>query len=799
LAWCYINRQDFEKAIQLFEEAVATSESGADLDIDTYKKVDIKLESLIDMAFCYTEVRKDSSPEEAIGYFGERAWSRPSFTVALEKLAYRYLIKKKWHHAAAVYRKLGTLQHDAERLLEYAANVFECVQEMESFDDASRDMDLIVRALKKQKYSVHIPDEEKFATLEKFELYARDIVTHLHYQARELQKISHFAEAADAYEKYLEFFVDSPVRDEMESNYAETLFSANRYVDAGKEYEKLANADSNKGSKTEETLYSAVLSYHMALQDKKDLNYYEKAYARTGLKTTGRDYVAKYPDSTRVPDVLFNVAWITYDQGNHDEAIAELSKFVDAYPKGKQAKAAIHLVLDAYHLKEDYEGLVAYGQQVLGDPRIDVSAKAEVANIVQAAESKVLHPLTVAAVEDWGQGRNRLMEFADGHAGSSLGEQALQTALVAADERNDLATLFQVGEKLIAEYPKSAQLEETLNVMINAAVKSAQYRLLARYLEEFAYRLPKNENRTEFLLQAANLRAMLGQRDRVNHDYNLILEAGFKKDGERDWIVVDYARNAKDLGTARDGLDVLEAYAERLSGGEEVKANALLATLYLETGERDKAEKHSQIARAKYQTNVELWDGTISDAMAEMEYSFLSRVYEAYMKLHLGQKVDKTIVEKKTKLLQQLEAGYQKLVQYKAPEWALSACCRWAEVNKEFARFLIESPLPDLNAEQTEQYKSLLNEKAKPYLNKYEECLSLVKRLARKWAICRAELIEYYDTGTERKRTSTSYSGKPPIEIGDAFLRDEALLELHQTIMKSPENIEGILACNMLI
>jgi hypothetical protein len=254
--------------------------------------------------------------------------------------------------------------------------------------------------------------------------------------------------------------------------------------------------------------------------------------------------------------------------------------------------------------------------------------------------------------------------------------------------------------------------------------------------------------------------------------------------------VVDYARNAKDLGTARDGLDVLEAYAGRLSGGEEIKANALLATLYLETGERDKAEKHSQIARAKYQTNVELWDGTISDAMAEMEYSFLSRVYETYMKLHLGQKIDKTVVEKKTKLLQQLETGYQKLVQYKAPEWALSACCRWAEVNKEFARFLIESPLPDLNAEQTEQYKGLLNEKAKPYLNKYEECLSYVKQLARKWAICKGEFIEYYYAGTDRKRTAASYSGKPPIEIGDAFLRDETLLELHQAIRQSPEDIE---------
>ena len=125
LAWCHINKTEFKEAIRLLEACVTTT-SAKNLDIDTYKKkVDIRLEALIDMAYCYCEAYKDKKPEEAIAYFRKYAWSRTVYTTVLEKLAYRYLIKKKWTQAASIYRQLCTLQHDAEKLLEYARNIFE--------------------------------------------------------------------------------------------------------------------------------------------------------------------------------------------------------------------------------------------------------------------------------------------------------------------------------------------------------------------------------------------------------------------------------------------------------------------------------------------------------------------------------------------------------------------------------------------------------------------------------------------------------------------------------------------------
>ena len=58
LAWCHINEKGFKDAIKLFELCVL-SEPTDDLDIDTYKRVDIKLEALIDIAYCFPESYKD--------------------------------------------------------------------------------------------------------------------------------------------------------------------------------------------------------------------------------------------------------------------------------------------------------------------------------------------------------------------------------------------------------------------------------------------------------------------------------------------------------------------------------------------------------------------------------------------------------------------------------------------------------------------------------------------------------------------------------------------------------------------
>jgi tetratricopeptide (TPR) repeat protein len=89
LGWCYINQLQFQEAIKLFEDVVKSPEKGKDLEIDTYKRVDIKQEALMDMAYCYTECYKDNPPEDALAYFQKYSWSRQVYTAVLEKLLHQ--------------------------------------------------------------------------------------------------------------------------------------------------------------------------------------------------------------------------------------------------------------------------------------------------------------------------------------------------------------------------------------------------------------------------------------------------------------------------------------------------------------------------------------------------------------------------------------------------------------------------------------------------------------------------------------------------------------------------------------
>jgi tetratricopeptide (TPR) repeat protein len=796
LAWCHINKTQFKEAIKLLEECVTTP-STQNLDIDTYKKkVDIKLEALIDMAYCYCEAYKDKRPGEAIAYFRKYAWSRTVYTMVLEKLAYRYFIKKKWTHAAAIYRQLSTLQNDTENLLEYARNIFECVQAVGTFESAQEDMGHIIKALRKQKYSVHIPEEEKEKNLRDYELYARHIVTHLHATASERKSVADFKRAADSYRLYLAFFHDSPVLEDMEENFAEALFSAEDYMEAGKQYEKLAKRTAPRNTDKKEKLYGAVISYYKALQDKEGLNHYQIAFARGGLKTTGKLYIEDFPKSERVPEILFNVAWITYDEGKHDEAIEAFDRFLDQYPRGKEAKVAVHLTLDAFHMKEDYEGLINYGQRINQNARIDEQLRQEVAQIVHAAESKVVSSLTVTALDDWEKGRAGLIDYAEDHISSGLGEQALQALVISGKERGDLETIFSAGFKLISQYPSSSQAQDALGIMIDASLRTAQFRILASHLEEFAKRFPKNENTQEFLYQAGHIRQTLGQYDLANRNYQWILGRPQKSKGVQEEVVFAMAENAEQLGDMDAAIKVLNKNRAGLSEVGKIKADARIADLYLLAKNFEKAQKYRKKAYEAYRPKYAKKDPMLNRIMAQMVCNSLNGLSKKYAQMRLKDRIDNRIVTAKSKLLEKLEKGYNEVIQFQSPEWALAACYACYEINREFASFLQESPIPDLPPEQRTQYMKIIAEKVQGYLKKADQYLQACVTQAHKWEICDPQLAGYFmnlPDVTGASRTAAHFTGTSSAnQIGAECLTDGVLKPLHYKLMAEPEDINTL-------
>lgn len=816
LAWGHVNKGDYKKAITLFEKAVKASNENKDLDVDTYKRVDIKLESLVDMAFCYPEAYKKNTPTQAIAYFKNYSWSRQTFTLVLEKLAYRYLIKKKYQHAVELYRKLAILQHDVEKQIEYSKNIFECVREIGSFKNADQDMVFIVNALKRQKYSSHIKESEKKSNLKEFELYARDIITHLHKKAKKKNSQEFYSKASDSYKLYLDFFNESPVYSDMLINYSESLFSAKQYLNAGKQYEKLLTlkpivpVDSKKektkkskqsstskgqlkssGKKRKEFMNSAIISFYNALKNKTELNYYQIAYARDGLKSNGHLFVKNYPNSPKVPDILFNISWILFDAGKYNDAIKAFTDFVEKYPTGKPAESAIHLAIEAYHLRDDYEGLVIFGRKMNANKKIDKKVKREIAKIVKASESKLVSLLTIDAMNDWELGSQEIESVVEKNKTTGLGEQALNALIISSKDKGKLDTIFSAGYKLIKYYPKSDYVPDVLAIMIDSAANASQLRVVTKYFEEFANRRPKHEKTIVFLKQAGQIRRALGQFKKSAINYEKYLKQTNNKTPGRIDIVFTIADNYEKSGNLKAAKNILQSWLGKMSDIDSIRARSLLATYYSQEKNFKKAVSFRKKAQKQYNRKLGKQSPEMNAIFSKMQFDAFHGAHKKYMALKLGKTIDNTVVATKAKMLENLENGYLSVIKNQSPIPLIAACYYASEINAEFARFLRESPLPELSETQKKEYKKILFTKSMDYMKKAEQYMETGVTSAHKWEICDSGTVGYYD---EEYSNPGSFGGESSTaEIAEQFLKDEPLKKLHYELVQDPENVEKLI------
>ncbi len=815
LAWGHVNNGDYKKAINLFEKSVKASNSNEELDVDTYKRVDIKLEALVDMAFCYPDAYKKNSPQQAVAYFKDYAWSRQVYTHVLEKLGYRYFVKKKYKHAVAIYRKLAVLQHDEEKLIEYSKNIFECVRAIGNFKNADQDMVFIVSALKKQKYSSHIEESEKEKNLKEFELYARDIVTHLHKKAKKKKSLHFYKETADSYKLYLDFFDNSPVYNDMLINYAEALFTSEQFLEAGKQYEKMLalnstnpaapkkdkaadnkQANSKKqlkfsGNKRKEFMNSAIISFYNALKNKIDLNYYEIAYARGGLKTNGHLYVKEYPKSPKVPDILFNISWILFDAGKYNEAITAFTGFIQKYPKGKPTESAIHLAIEAFHQRDDYEGLVKFGRKINANKQIDKKVKRDIAKIVKASESKLVSLLTIDAMNDWELGKQEIESFAEKNISTGLGEQALNALIISSKDQGKLDTIFSAGYKLIKHFPKSQYVPDVLAIMIDSAANASQLRVVTKYFEEFAKRRPKHEKTIVFLKQAGQIRRALGQFKQSSANYERYLKRANKKTPGLTNIVFTIADNYEKAGNIKGAKRILKSWLDDMSKVDSIRARSLLAVYLSKEKDFRAAFKYRKAASKGYKQSFGKQSPEMNEIFSKMQFDAYHGAHKKYMNLKLENQIDNAVVATKAKMLENLENGYLSVIKKQSPLYVIAACYYASEINTEFARFLRESPLPDLSEAQKKEYRKILFDKSTEYMKKAEQYLETGITSAHKWELCTSEFVEYYDEefanpGIFGGESSTS-------EIAEQFLKDEPLKNLHYELVQEPENIDKLL------
>ena len=778
MAWCHINRSKYPEAVALLEALVADRRyDELKTEIDAYKRINLRREALMDLAYCYTEVKP---PEEALAYFADLSDSKSVYLAVLDKLGHRYFLKENWAAGADVYRTIISLSRNTQKNTAYAEKLFACAQRAENMQHPEKNVQMLVRVLEQVEFSWRTDQEEKDRLNKEFEVYARDMATRLHLQAKEKQDKMKFGQAADAYAYYLDYFQQGRQARDILENQAEAMYEGGRYFQAALVYEKLAApappeteeeqaaeeapeeekklaeesvetvesviAEASPDKKEEKVakaspeteekltvrepgesqkspqdcLYGAVASFYKALKEQDDLDDLEKLEARQGLRQVGSQYLANYPGAQEAPEVAFNVAWVSYEQGDYKAALDGFKSFVQEYPQSKEASAAGHLVLDIHKSLDDLDGLIKDARGMLANERItDPKFRKDVGNILVAAEHRHLEELTVK-VKDGAEGSDEaLLALGREAQDSGLQELALFNLFVVSKEAEEIPQVLERGKQILAKTQDAKRREDVLATMAHFYFEAADFPNAASYSEKAA-ELTGGEKQADHLLRAAKLQGWMGNHVAAVKDYRRampLLPPEKRGDAERE-LLAQYE-------ALKDAPEILSRYRVMMNREpEELKWVFRYGdTLYQQGRLREATEtfkKLDELYARKVSSAPEAVTPEERGFAAQARFYRANQEMKAFQKIAIrGDKIENALIQKKLKAHQAVEAAGLEVAQYASPRWTIASLVMAAKANDEISRFFLEAPEPKgLNLAQKQQYRQLVDDKVRPYREK---------------------------------------------------------------------------------
>ncbi|TCS40222.1 tetratricopeptide repeat protein [Reinekea marinisedimentorum] len=795
LAWVHINLKDYKTAVALLVESIKDANTQKERDVDTYDGLDIRLESLVDLAFVYPDAYKDESPRHALEFFRELSWSRTSYITVLEKAASRLRVKQHWPRVLELYRELIKLENDPEQLIEYSHQLFDAYQKaddarQEALPGSEADIQMLVRALRLQSASIYIDEEVKQESEQIIEEYSRDIATSIHQKAKASNKQEDYERAALAYEAYLSWFDNNEHTLQMQLNLADSFYNSGDYFNAAIAYEKVTEQGGVQGEEQGDLLYSALHAYQASLKSPEPMNHLHTLQARSGLVATGRQYLASFPDSKYSRDVEFNIAWVRYDEGKFDEAILGFSEFLQKYPTGDTATAAVELVIDSYQITEDWQGLHEFTEMAAAIPQLPQAEKDNLNRLASAAQEKIVSSMTIAALDDWDNGADEMLKFANENPSAALGAQALGSLMALSQEKHDLRTLSKATDNLIVKAPQSESANTGVKMMIDASLKSGSFRMLQENLGLHAMLYPNEQDSKAFLYQSAKIQQQLGMNDAAIASFESYRKSYAPAGSELADVTLSIAETQINNGDEKDAVATLMDSRKQLSAAQRADIDALAGLLLVEQGNYQTAGLIAQ-SMAKNATGNSL----TNRRLAQLQFNVSDASLKAYNSLNLSKGIDGAIVQQKTERLQQLSQSYQQVLNYQSPKWSAAALYRLAAINNEYASFLLNAPIPnELSDAEKQQYADLIAQQAAPYQQESENYQTAAKDLVERLGLLDKKLHNFGD-GNSRVTAAipvNSYN-KGKAVSADTSITDEELYQLHQQLIANQSNETALL------
>lgn len=768
LAWVRINEESWKPALKLFEETIegmnnvdaAPRGGGEQTAAGSARKVDLRREALVDMVFPFTEVYKKPDLEKTMKYFRRLADSRTSYLAALSKLAKRWFVKGEYNLASNVYRELLALGAEDEDSLEWARRLYDGAAKGQQWAYASKDVRILAGIGARRYFDWRLPAKERDHLFKEFEAYCRDLATKTQLEAQKSNDVKLFALAGDAYEGYLEFFSAAPKAQEMRQNLADARFAAKQYFLAGRASEAVIEKAAEAEQK--EAIYTAVVAYNNALKEPEKLSRFELVQARAGLRRSAHDYIGRYPAEANLVAVKFNLAKSYYDEGLFDQASELFAALVDEYPASEEGGVSAELALDSLRVQEKFEEMARLGKRFAANQRLAGAVRSQLNEIVDSAERRALEVATLEAGYAGDEAVQGLLQFAERHKGSELGERALINAFATARNSDDLDRVAKIGQQIIEQYPQSKIVPDILATLGNMSAQAVDFGRAARYLEQAAQRGGASSGSLEMMRAAAVIKAHLGDIDGARQSYEAVIARAEPGPAKREAALglAEILERAADYKGAARALEIASNEGARTAAIEYRLGYAML-----QSGRPGDAARHFRDAAELGRSSA---DPLEREGAAGALFYLSEPTMVEYNAVSFDGSNAGASIQKKFGALGTVEQTMLEIIDLGSPKWALAALARLGSAYQQGAGFLEKAPVPSgLDAGAAEKFKAALAQRSNELKGKASEaveaCASKAAELKIFSAAARACLSGEPLAGDPERRTAPpSRGGAPP-------------------------------------
>jgi TolA-binding protein len=730
IGYCQINKLNNEGAVRAFESAIAEQQklltaagpdgaSGVNGALPAmYRKTNIQREAVMALVVPYIELYADTVKPRPKGfvapltYFKQKSPDHFTYRRVLGKVGRRLLIKEKFREASEVFynvlglstdfdTKFDALQRINEARKKHQAQVdlLGLVKEIGNSVDllqvARPDQSRLIiwNAALAKKVEQHIKAVKNksdvlwapFRQMGFLEALMRDSSTQLQARARTTGSAQDFAQAAEAYEIYLDKFPASAKLFEIKQNRAESLFKSTQWVRAGMSYEDVA-ANKLSGVHSGEFKESAIEAYTKALQETDKLSLIEKIRAREGLRAVAADWIRSNPNRPGAATAAFNIGNSWYQERNLKKAIESFGSYIRHYPKDGKVRDAIFLIVNSYSQLDDNKGLENAASQLGKTPGLAAEDKQALAAFIRKAQTKQLQ----AIGGDFGSKEYaaNLLSVASKYKGSTLGVQALYEAF-SSMKSNRNPEVFDVGDALLEQHADSQYAKEVSSTLAQLALSTASYDRAARYLAHFADKYPSDKESTGFRKTAATLYDRQGDYKQARIQYGKL--------GDNDSV--------SRMDFALSDWAALEKSSQAPGVLQSTYWHAL--ALWRQKREADAVPLLKQLASKR---------GGSADQAGHAKFLLIQLDLERFRAIQMKRAEDQAALVAKVENFNALSKNLQQLIQTGSGKWPIAALYLLGQSDYELSRFIADSPMPKgLSKADESAYIAALGQQANVY------------------------------------------------------------------------------------